>query len=131
MPAKSQTLALTTAAVLLGSILADVRPAEKAQDHVGEVGTYEFLVKASKNAVSRKTVFLDSEEDFRDDKNLAILIGHEHLAKFQAAKIDDPAKHYKGKTIRVTGKVISEMDQIRIRVDDPEQIVVVEKPAKP
>jgi uncharacterized protein (DUF58 family) len=101
-------------------------PAAEIRSHVGKECTAEMTVKASKNAVPRRTYFLDSEEDFHDEKNLAVVISYDHAAKFQEAGIDDPAEYYKGKTIRVTGKVIEEDDQVRIRVDDPKQIKLVE-----
>jgi hypothetical protein len=101
-------------------------PAAEIRSHVGKECTAEMTVKASKNAVPRRTYFLDSEEDFHDEKNLAVVISYDHIAKFQEAGIDDPAEYYKAKTIRVTGKVIEEDDQVRIRVDDPKQIKLVE-----
>ena len=101
-------------------------PAAEIRSHVGKECTAEMTVKASKNAVPRRTYFLDSEEDFHDEKNLAVVISYDHVAKFQEAGIDDPSDYYKGKTIRVTGKVIEEDDQVRIRVDDPKQIKLVE-----
>jgi DNA/RNA endonuclease YhcR with UshA esterase domain len=101
-------------------------PAAEIRQHIGKKCTAEMVVKASKNAVPRKTYFLDSEEDFHDEKNLAVVISYDHAAKFQEAGIDDPSEYYKGKTIRVTGKVIEEDDQLRIRVDDPKQIKLVE-----
>jgi hypothetical protein len=70
--------------------------------------------------------FLDSEEDFHDGKNLAVVISYDHADKFRDAGIADPAEYYKGKTIQVTGKVIEEDDQVRIRVEDPKQIKLVE-----
>jgi len=103
-----------------------VIPAAQARDHVGQECTAELTVRASKNAAQRRTYFLDSEEDFHNEKNLAVIISYDHADKFREAGIDDPAEHYKGKTIRVTGKVIEEEDQIRIRVEDSKQIKVVE-----
>jgi hypothetical protein len=38
-------------------------------------------------------------------------------AMFREAKIDDPAGHFKGTTIRVTGKVILKDRQPQIEVD--------------
>ena len=101
-------------------------PAAEIRDHVGKECTAQMTVKASKNAVPRRIYYLNSEEDFHDDKNLAVVISYDHAAKFQEAGIDDPADYYKGKTIRVTGKVIKEDDEVRIRVDDPKQIKLVE-----
>ena len=63
---------------------------------------------------------------FPRQNNLSVVISYDHAEKFQAAGIDNPAEHYKDKTIRVTGKVIEEDDQIRIRVEDPKKIEVVE-----
>jgi hypothetical protein len=118
----------------LGSLFAadDPKPAEKvipaaqAREHIGKECTAVMTVKSSKNAAPRKTYFLDSEEDFHDEKNLAIVISYDHADKFREAGIDDPSEYYKGKTIQVTGKVIDEDDQVRIRVEDPKQIKLVE-----
>ena len=101
-------------------------PAAELRSHVGKECTAEMTVKASKNAVPRRTYYLNSEEDFHDEKNLAIVISYDHAVKFQEAGVADPADYYKGKTIRVTGKVIEEDDQVRIRVEDPKQIKLVE-----
>jgi hypothetical protein len=103
-----------------------VIPAGEVHNHVGKECTAEMTVKASKNAIPRHTYYLDSEEDFHDDKNLSVVIDYDNAPKFQKAGIDDPAEYYKGKTIRVTGKVTKEDDQVRIRVEDPKQIKVVE-----
>ncbi len=99
--------------------------ATEARNHVGEECTATMTVKSSKNAAPRRTYFLDSEEDFRDEKNLAVIISYDHADKFREAGIADPAEYYQGKTIEVTGKVIAEEEQIRIHVEDPKQIKVV------
>lgn len=104
-----------------------VIPAAEARDHVDETLTVEMTVQASKNAAPRREIYLDSEEDFRDEKNLAVVISYDHVDAFKRAGITDPAEHYRGKSIRVTGKLIREADQIRIRVDEPEQIKLTEK----
>jgi hypothetical protein len=106
-----------------------VIPAHEAQLHVDERCTAEMTVRSSKNAGPRREYYLDSEENFQDDKNLAVVISYDHAGAFKAAGIDDPADYYKGKTIRVTGKVIREAEQVRIRVEDPKQIRVVEPAA--
>jgi hypothetical protein len=137
----SRRIALTVPIALVlgstagpGSLFAadDPKPAEKvipaaqAREHIGKECTAVMTVKSSKNAAPRKTYFLDSEEDFHDEKNLAIVISYDHADKFREAGIVDPAEYYKGKTIQVTGKVIDEDDQVRIRVEDPKQIKLVE-----
>lgn len=107
-----------------------VIPAAEAKGHIGERCTVEMTVKASKNASHRRTYYLDSEADYRDPKNFAVVISYDDAEKFKPQGIDDLAEHYRGKTIRVTGKVIAEDDQVRIHVTDPEQIKLTES-AKP
>ena len=88
----------------------------------------EMLVKASKNALAkRKEIYLDSEPNFRDPKNLAVVITEAGADKFKQAGIDDPAVHFKAKTIRVTGTVTLQDQRPRIVVDDPGQIRLFEK----
>jgi hypothetical protein len=94
---------------------------------VGHV-TVEMTVKSSKNALAgRREISLDSEENFRDEKNLAAVISAAGAAKLKDAGIDDPAAHFKGKTIRVTGIIAVHDNRPRIVVEDPRQISVVAK----
>jgi hypothetical protein len=86
-----------------------------------------MTVRSSKNAAPRREHYLDSEEDFHDEKNFAVVISYDHAEAFQKAGIDDPADYYKGKKLRVTGEVIHENDQARMRVEDPKQIVIVDE----
>jgi hypothetical protein len=62
-----------------------------------------------------------------DEKNFAVVISYDHAEKFKKAGIDNPADYYMGKKLRVTGKVIAENDQVRIRADDPAQIKIVDE----
>jgi hypothetical protein len=127
----TSTLAFV-AVVLLGGASPDdekspkVIAAPDAKNHVDARCTVEMTVRASKNAAPRREYYLDSEEDFHDEKNFAVVISYDHADLFKKAGIDDPSDHYKGKKLRVTGKVIRENDQIRIRVEDPKQIKIVE-----
>jgi hypothetical protein len=90
--------------------------------------TVQMLVKATKNRLEKRgEIYLDSEENFRDEKNLGIVITKNGAAKFKKAGVDDPAAHFKDKTIRVTGTFIIKDKRPRIEVDDPEQIQIVDK----
>ena len=102
--------------------------AEEATKKVNEKVVVELLVRASKNRLEQRgEIFLDSEEDFRDPKNLGVVVTRAGAAKFKEAGVDDPAVHFKDKTIRVTGTVILKEERPRIEVDDPKQIETVEK----
>jgi DNA/RNA endonuclease YhcR with UshA esterase domain len=116
-------------AVLLALVLvpaADDKPLSPAEaaKKVNEKVTVEMEVKSTGGTAAR---FLNSEADFKDDKNFTVFIPKEALEKFAKAKIEDPAAHYKGKTVRVTGTVTLYRDKPQIKVEDPEQIKVVDK----
>ncbi len=126
-------LALTGLALTLSTSASadDEKPpkvvkAPDAKNHIDKRCTVEMTVQSSKNAAPRREYYLNSEEDFRDEKNFAVVISYDHADLFKQAGIDDPAEHYKGKKLRVTGKVIREDDEVRIRVEDPKQIKIVE-----
>ncbi len=102
-----------------------VSPLE-ATIRVNEQVTVEMLVKAAKNCPHCSQIFLDSQEDHHDPDNLAVAVSSIGKTKFNEARIEDPAAHFKGKTIRVTGTVILKKNRPEIEVDDPMQIEVVE-----
>ena len=96
----------------------------EAANRVNEPVTVEMLVKAAKNCPHCAQIFLDSEEDHHDPKNMAVAVTETGAARFKEARIDDPARHFKGKTIRVTGVVTLKDNRPQIEVDDPGQIEV-------
>ena len=119
-------IALAAGAFADDKATAKVVPAAEAKDHLGETCTVELTVRLTKN-VPDKVCYLDSEKDYKDPKNLAVIIAAKDLIAFQKAGIDDPSVFYKGKVIRVTGKVILESEQVRIHVEEPGRIEVIEK----
>jgi DNA/RNA endonuclease YhcR with UshA esterase domain len=108
-----------------------------AEDKPGPLGPTEAAKKVNeevtvqmevKSATLRQGVcFLNSEADFKDAKNFTLFIGKEALAKFKQTKIEDPAAHFKGKTVLVKGKVTLYRDRPEISVSGPDAIQVVEK----
>jgi DNA/RNA endonuclease YhcR with UshA esterase domain len=99
-------------------------PAE-AVKKVNEKVTVEMEVKST--GTRSKNHFLNSAANYRDAENLTVFIPKESVEKFKKAKIDNPGMHFKGKTIRVTGTVILYREKPEIKVEDPEQIKIVEK----
>src|SRR5262245_4295301 len=100
-------------------------PAE-ARKKVGEKILVEMTVKAAKDRLEKHgEIYLDSEENFKDKKNFAVVITRTGAASLKKAGVGDPAGHYKDKKIRATGKV-KEVEKIpRIEIDDASQIKVV------
>jgi DNA/RNA endonuclease YhcR with UshA esterase domain len=101
-------------------------PAEAAK-HVNEKCTVVMEVKSTGKSGRGNAVFLNSEENYRNAKNFTVFLDKEALTKFKKAKIDDPAAHFKGKTIRVSGTVKLYRDKPEIAVVEPDQVQVVEK----
>jgi dTDP-glucose pyrophosphorylase len=80
----------------------------------------------------RGEVYMDSEEDFRDEKNFAVVITEKGANRFKEKGIKDLVKHFKDKEIRAKGLVTEVQGVPRIEVDDPDQISIVErKPSDP
>jgi hypothetical protein len=119
---------LVAVTVVLAAVAADDKPltAPEARKKVGEKITVEMIVRAAKDRLEKHgEIYLDSEPDFKDAKNFAIVITKAGAAKLKEAGIDDPAAHFKGKKIRATG-VVKEVEKVpRIEIDDAKQIEVV------
>ena len=79
----------------------------------------------AKNCPHCSQVFLDSEEHHHDPRNIPVSVSETGNIRFKEMKIDDPANHFKGKVIRVTGVVTLKENQPQIEVDDPRQIEIV------
>jgi hypothetical protein len=108
---------------------ADERPLTpvQARKKVGAKITVEMTVRAAKDRLeARGEIYLDSQLDFRDEKNFAVVITKSGAASLQQAGINDPAGHYKDRKIRATGTV-KEVDNVpRIEIDDGKQIKVAD-----
>jgi DNA/RNA endonuclease YhcR with UshA esterase domain len=101
-----------------------IGPAEAAKK-VNEKVTLQMEVKSAN--LRQGVCFLNSEADFKDAKNFTVFIDKDGVAKFKEAKIDDPAAHFKGKTVLVKGKVTLYRDRPEIKVSSPDAIRVVDK----
>jgi alkaline phosphatase D len=99
----------------------------EAAKKIGEKVTVELTVNSTGGNV-KKRLFLNSEKNFRSKENFTIVLDMAAAGeKFTAAKVDDPAKHYGGKTIRVTGTVSEYQGRSEMIVTDPGQIEVAIK----
>lgn len=97
-------------------------PAE-AMKKVGEMVTVQFEVKSARLLGEGKRFFLNSEANNRDEKNFTIVLN----AKARGDKWKDAKEAtFKGKTVRVKGKVTEFMKKPQIEVDDETAIEIVE-----
>ena len=96
---------------------------EEARMFVDKKVEVVFEVKHSKYSEKRKTAFLDSEENFQDEKNLGVAITEKGIQDLkQKRSVDGPADYYRGKTIRVLGTVILKEEKPYIEVNEAEQL---------
>jgi DNA/RNA endonuclease YhcR with UshA esterase domain len=97
----------------------------EARKAIGKEITVHMKVVSAKDRLEKRgEIYLDSQEDFKDEKNFAVVITRKGAESLKAAGIADPAEHFNGKTIRATGTV-TEVDGVpRIQVDDAKQIVI-------
>jgi DNA/RNA endonuclease YhcR with UshA esterase domain len=98
----------------------------EARKQIGKEITVQMAVKSAKDRLEKRgEIYLDSEEDFKDAKNLAIVITKKGAASLKETGITDPADHFKGTKIRANGTV-KEVDGVpRIEVDEAKKIRVV------
>lgn len=97
--------------------------AVEARKQVGKEIAVEMEVKTAKDRLEKRgEIYLDADEDFKGEKNFAVVITKAGAASLKETGIADPADHFKGKTIRATGTV-KEVDGVpRIEIDDAKQI---------
>src|SRR5262245_35265547 len=95
-------------------LAADDKPLSpvEARKKVGEAVTVEMTVATAKDRLEKRgEIYLDSEADFRDGKNFAVVITKAGAASLKDAGIADPAAHFLGKKVRATGTV-KEVDKV-------------------
>jgi DNA/RNA endonuclease YhcR with UshA esterase domain len=121
-----RVIATLTGLLLLIQTETVLTPIE-ARKKVGETVTVEMTIQVTKDRLEKKgEIYMDSEIDFQSDKNFAAVITRLGAAKLKEVGIDDPAEHFKGKMVRVTG-LVKEVEKVpRIEVDDAKQIRIVE-----
>jgi hypothetical protein len=97
----------------------------EARKKVGSEIVVRIEVKAAKDRLERRgEIYLDAEEDFKDEKNFAVVVTKPGGASLKEAGIADPAEHFKGKTITARGKV-KEVDGVpRIEIDEAKEIAI-------
>src|SRR5262249_57304582 len=93
-------------------------PPAGAAKKVNEKVTVEREVKSTGGTTARS---LNPAADYKGDKNFTVFIPKEALEKFAKAKIEDPAAHYKGKTVRASGTVTLYQAKPQIKVKNPDR----------
>lgn len=103
--------------------------AAAAREKVGEKVKVQVLIRAAKDRLEKRgEIYLDSELDFRDPKNFAIVITRDGARSLKEKGVEDIVGHFQDKTVVVEGTVSVKDETPRMEVDDAERIRVVENP---
>jgi len=123
-----RALAAMCLVVGVGFVAADDSPKpispSEAIKKVDQTVTVRMEVKSGRLVANG--CYLNSESDFKSDKNLTLYIDKKTRDKFKEAKIDDPAAHFKGKMVEVKGKVTLYRERPQIKLSGPGAIKLVE-----
>jgi len=96
----------------------------EARGKLGEMATVQFTVRGGRTIATSKRILLNSESDFRSDKNFTIVVEPAALTgPFASASFET----FKGKTIRAKGLVKEYMKQIEIVISEANNLELVEK----
>jgi hypothetical protein len=108
-------------------VRADVITAAQASQHMGEVQTVRGVVASATHAARAKgqPTFLNLDKPY-PDAILTVVIWGSDRGNFAVP----PEKAFKGKTVRVTGKITVYRGTPEIVVHDPTQIIVDESPQR-
>jgi len=88
--------AVLLAASVSWAVAAEDKPRSpvEARKKVGEKLTVEMTVRAAKDRLAKRgEIYLDSEPDFRNEKNFAVVITRAGAASLKQAGISNPAEY--------------------------------------
>jgi DNA/RNA endonuclease YhcR with UshA esterase domain len=99
--------------------------AREAAAHAGKTCTVAMTVESSRLLTDTDMGFLNSKRDYRDEDNFTVVMYDKALQKFKELGIDDPARHFRGKQIQVTGDVELRRGKPQIILEAPEKIRII------
>ncbi len=106
----------------------DLTPLQELIKKEGQRCRFEMMVRNPvRMKKDPKLIFLNSEREFSDPKNVAIVIDREAEERLRGAGVSDPVAHFKNKMIRVTGKVSLYQGRVEVKIRDPDQIEIVSR----
>ena len=101
-----------------------VLSADEARKKLGDSVTVQFVVQGGRTVSMGKRVLLNSEKDFRSERNFTVVVENKAMTgPYVKATID----LFKGRTVRATGLVKEFNKQLEIVVDDAKNLAVVGK----
>ena len=103
-----------------------IKPAD-VEKHIYKRCTVEMTVRSSRMLRNQELCFLNSKKNFRDEGNFVVVLRSSAIDDLEEKKIDDPARHFLNKKVRVTGRVELYEMKPQIVVEKLDQIKIVKK----
>ena len=101
-----------------------ITPAEALKKAKGDEVTVQFEVAGGNTVSGGKRILLNSLKDFRSDDNFTVVVNEKAMTgALDKATFDT----FKGKTIRVKGKLSEFQKKLQIQVNDPKELEIVEE----
>ena len=111
-------------AVVAGDLPEGVVGPAVALTKLGEEVTVQFVVRGGRAVSGGKRILLNSDADFRSDKNFTVVVNEPAMTgKLAKATYDT----FKGKTIRAKGTVTQYQGQMQIQINEEGRLEFVEK----
>jgi DNA/RNA endonuclease YhcR with UshA esterase domain len=105
----------------------DMIAPENASEHIDEEVTIKMVAESTRFIKDKDLCFLNSKKRHQDEDNFSVVIKAEGLRALAEKEIDDPAEHFKGKTIVVTGKVIKFKGKPQLEIKEADQIKIADE----
>jgi len=100
-----------------------ITPAEAFKKEKGEEVTVQFEVKGGRMTADKKRLFLNSDADFKSEANFTVVVNAKARSdKYKEATGDT----FKGKTVRVKGKLSEYQKRLQLEIDDEKQLEVID-----
>ena len=98
---------------------------EDIHEFVGSQVKVQYVVRSSTLINAKKICFLNSQKDYRDKKNFAVVIKSDTLEAFADQGVANPAKHFYRKNIEVRGTVTRHQGKPQLLVTKFEQVKIL------
>lgn len=121
-------LLLSTVSMSMAEDLPKALTLEEAAKKIDQQVIVELEIKSA--SVNKGVAFLNSLVDHKDPKNFTIFVPRDVVEKFKEAKVDDVAKNFLNKKVRVTGTVSNFKEKLQIKIAAIDQIKIVDKKEK-
>ena len=104
-------------------------PPIEAIEMIGERIVVRMTVRSAKDRLEKHgEIYLDSEDDFKSEKNFAVVINRKGAAELKERKITDIVGHFRNKTIEAEGVVKVVGNIPRIEIEEAKYLQLVANP---